>query len=281
MEDKQPTNEVTPEVEGQVAESGKADAENPSVDVSSNSGAVEAEQTPTDNAVEATPEWDAKTSYEALQNNYDQVTQNYNELRKEFTRRTQHEADLQRKIDALTDTINKATEKPIDPKQFFNDLQTQGPKAFQPLIAKEVNAIKSEFEKELLAKDEAITQMQFETGKLARRADPANYPDFQKLEPVMAKLVSDENFSLDMSQGAGAVLDTLYKLARNANADKAIKEARDIGRQEADARAAKEANARVAGSGKTGPVADPDKITLAELRARMIAEHGLADDMGQ
>jgi len=274
-----PTNEVT-SPEEQVTESGQPEAEI-QAEVSSNSGAEEAVETPTNNAVETEPEWDAKTSYDALQKNYDQVNHSYAELRKEFTRRTQSESELQRKLDNLTETISKATEVPIDPKQFFHDLQTQGPKAIDSLFAKREAALKADFEQQRMADQEAITQMQFETGKLARRADAANYPDFQQLEPVMAKLVADEKLSLDMSEGAGAVLDTLYKLAKNMNADKAIKKARDIGRQEADVQAAKEANARVAGGGKAGPIADPSKISLAELRARMIAEHGLADNNGQ
>lgn len=274
MSEEQPTNEVTPE-EGQVAESGKTDAGIPTADVSSNSGAEEAIQSPADKIAEPTPEWDAKTSYDALQKNYDQVNQSYAELRKEFTRRTQNEADLQRKIDNLTSIINKATEKPIDPKQFFNDLQTQGPKAFDQIFAKREAALKEEFEKQRMADNEAITQMQFETGKLARRADSVNYPDFQKLEPVMAQLVADERISLNMDEGAGAVLDTLYKLAKNMNADKAIQEARSIGRQEADAQAAKEANARVAGGGKAGPVTNPDQIKdIKELRKLYVAQLG-------
>lgn len=279
MSDEQPTNEATP-TEGQVVESGQPEAET-QAEVSDNSGAEETAKTPTDKTEEAAPEWDAKTSYEALQKQNDQTIQNYSELRKEFTRRTQNEADLQKKLDNLTDTINKATEKPIDPKQFFADLQTQGPKAFDPIFAKREAALKAEFAQQRLADSDAITQMQFETGKLARRADTTNYPDFQKLEPVMSKLVADEKISLNMDEGAGAVLDTLYNLAKNTNVDKAIKEARDIGRKEADALAAKDANAKVAGGGKAGPSADPDKIPLAELRARIIAERGIADDNGQ
>lgn len=277
--DEQPTNKPTP-VEGQVAESGQPATE-PQVDVSSNSGETKPTEVPTTEVEKVKPEWDAKTSYDALQKNYDQVNQSYAELRREFTRRTQNEADLQRKLENLTDTISKATETPIDPKQFFNDLQTQGPKVFDQVFAKREAALRNEFEKQREVDNEVVTQMQFETGKLVRRADVSNYPDFQKLEPVMAKLVADEKLALNMDEGAGAVLDTLYKLARNMNADQAIKEARSIGRKEADAQAAKDVNASVAGSGKAGPTADPDKIPLAELRARIIAERGIADDNGQ
>lgn len=277
--EEQPTNETTSNEE-QVVESGQTEAE-PQVEVSSNAGIDETAETPTDKTVESEPAWDAKTSYEALQKNYDQVNQSYAELRREFTRRTQNEAELQKKLDNLTDTISKATEKPIDPKQFFNDLQTQGPKAIDSLFAKREAALRDEFDKQRAADREEITQMQFETAKLVRRSDTTNYPDFQKLEPIMAKLVQDEKISLNMDEGAGAIMDTLYKLAKNMNADKAIQEAKEIGRRESDARAAKEANARVAGSGKTGQVADPDKLSLADLRARMIQEIGLADTEGQ
>jgi hypothetical protein len=281
MSTEKPTNETASELKEQIVESGQTSEEKPTEDVLSNSSVEEPVQPPTDKPEESTPEWDAKTSYDALQKNYDQVNQSYTELRREFTRRTQNEADLQRKLDNLTDTINKATEKPIDPKQFFNDLQTQGPKAFDQVFAKREEALKADFEKQRTADQEAITQMQFETGKLARRADSINYPDFQKLEKDMANLVADEKISLNMDEGAGAVLDTLYKLAKNMNANKAIKEAKEIGRKEADAQTAKEADARVAGGGKAGPVTDYDKIPLGELRARIIAERGIAEDNGQ
>jgi len=279
MED-QPINKPTSPVEEQVAESGKTEAE-PQAEVSSNSGVADPVQTPTDKTVEPAPEWDAKKSYEESQKETEQLKESYAELRREFTRRTQNESELQRKLDNLTETINTATEKPIDPKQFFTDLQTHGPKAFDPIFAKREAALKADFDKQHVADQEAITQMQFETGKLMRRADTQNYPDFQTLEQTMAKLVADEKISLNMDEGAGAVLDTLYKLAKNMNADKAIEKARAIGRNEADAQTAKEANARVAGGGKAGPIADPDKIPLAELRARIIAERGIADDNGQ
>jgi hypothetical protein len=273
MSDEQPINETTPK-EGQAVESGKTEAE-PQAEVSSNSGAEEAGQSPTDKTVEPTPEWDAKTSYEALQKENEQVKESYAEIRREFTKRTQNEAELQRKLDNLTETINKATEVPIDPKQFFSDLQAHGPKAFDPIFAKRETALKQQFETERSADRESLTQMQFEVGKLMRRNDSTNYPDFQKLEPVMAKLVADEKISLNMEEGAGAVLDTLYKMSKNLNADIAIKEAKVLGRKEADAQSAKEANATVAGGGKSGPVTNPDEIKdIKELRKLYVAQLG-------
>jgi hypothetical protein len=279
MTEEQPINETASQTE-QPVESGQTDAK-PPAEVSSNSGIEETGQTPTNNPVEATPEWDAKTSYEDLKKSNDALVQQIENLQPAFTRKSQEAAEMRKQIDSLSQMIEKATETPVDPKQFFNDLQTQGPKAFDQVFAKRETALRQEFEKQRIADQEAITQMQFETGKLARRADSTNYPDFQKLEPVMAKLVADEKISLNMDEGAGAVLDTLYKLARNTNADKAIQEARSIGRKEADAQAAKEANAAVAGGGKAGPIADPNTIPLAELRARIIAERGIADESGQ
>lgn len=275
----QETNDTASEME-QTVESSQTPEEsiNPADGVSSNSDAADSEQNPADSTEKVATEWDARTSYEALQKNYDQVSKSYNELRREFTRRTQNESDLQKKIDSLTEVINKATETPIDPKQFFNDLQTQGPKAFQPILQKEIEAVKSEYEKAREADQEAIQTMQFELGKLSRRADSANYPDFQKLEPMMAELVADEKVSLDFSQGSGAVLDTLYKLARSLNADQAIKEAKESGKREADSQAAKEAGAKVAGGGKTGSPTNPDNVNdINELRRMYVAQLGEAE----
>lgn len=275
-EEQQPTNEAT-SPEEQVVESGQPEAET-QAEVSSNEGAVEAVENPADSTAEAEPSWDAKTSYDALQKNYDQVNQSYAELRREFTRRTQNEADLQKKLDNLTDTINKATEKPIDPKQFFNDLQTQGPKAFDPILQKHEATIRKEYDARLQEQDGAISNLQFENAKLIMAADGTNYPDFDKLQPAMAKVVEDNKVVLPWEEGAMAVMRAVYNHAKNLNADKAIKEAKEIGRREEEARAAKEANARVAGGGKAGPVADPDKMSVDELRARFVAEIGEAEN---
>jgi len=277
----QETNEAVSDTTEETAESSQTSAENTQADVSSNSDAPDTAKA-TDKTVEAAPEWDAKTSYEALQKNYDQVTNSYKELRREFTRRTQNESELQKKIDSLTDIINKATETPIDPKQFFNDLQTQGPKAFESIFAKREEALRKDFEQARTADQEAISRLNFEVGKMVRRADVERYPDFQKLEPVMAELVQDEKVSLDFSQGEGAVLDTLYKLARSLNADQAVQDARALGKKEADAQAAKEATVKSAAGGKTGAVtSDPSKMSLQEHRNMLISQLGVADDNGQ
>jgi len=282
MEEIQETNEAASAIEEQSAESSQTPVENTQADVSSSSGAETSAKSPTSKTEAPTPEWDAKTSYESLQKNYDQVSKSYNELRREFTRRTQNESDLQKKIDSLTTMINKATETPIDPKQFFNDLQTQGPKAFESIFSKRETALKEEFEQARMQDQEAISTLQFEVGKMARRADTTNYPDFQQLEPIMAELVADEKVSLDFSQGAGVVLDTLYKLARSLNADKAVQDARALGKKEADAQSAKEASAKVAGGGKTGSVTNPDDVKdINELRRLYVSQLGEADDNGQ
>lgn len=277
MDEIQETTETASEIE-QPVEASQTPEGNPTDGVSSSSGTEVAVQSPTDKAAKTATEWDAKTSYESLQKNHEQISKSYNELRREFTRRTQSESELQRKLDSLTDMFAKATETPIDPKQFFNDLQTQGPKAFDSLLSKREAAIKAEFEKAREADQEAMQTMQFELGKFTRRADPGNYPDFQKLEPKMAELVADNSVSLDFSQGAGAVLDTLYKLARSLNADQAIKQAKMSGKAEADAQAAKEANATIAGGGKAGSPTDPNSITdINELRKLYVANLGEAE----
>lgn len=266
------TTDVTPSDDGQVTEAAQTESQ----DYVSSSPVDEAQsQTPTDNSVAQETGWDAKTSYEDLRKQYDTITKSYGELRKEFTRRTQYESELQKKIDSLTQVINKATEEPINPEQFFKDLQTQGPKALEPLWAKREEALKQEYVKELEQERNERIGMQYQLAKFTRRQDVENYPDFQQLEPIMAQLAADESVPLDMTRTPDEVLDTLYKLARNLNADKAVKQARDIGRQEADAQSAKEANASVAGGGKAGPVTDPSKIDdIGEMRKFFVNQIG-------
>jgi len=265
------TTDVTPE-EGQVAEAAKTEPEG---DVSSSTVVDEQPVKATDKPVAKNEGQDAQISYDALIEKYDAITKNYGELRKEFTRRTQYESELQKKIDALTSTINKATEEPINPEQFFKDLQTQGPKAFEPLWAKRETALRDEFSKVLEQEQTQRVTMEYKMGKILRRMDNANYPDFAELEPVMAELASDESVPLDMSRTPDEVLDTLYKLAKNLNADNAVKKAREVGRQEAESQAAKEANASVAAGGKTGSVTNPADIKdINKLRQYFVNQIG-------
>lgn len=269
------TTEATPSEEGQVTEAAQTEPEG---DVSSSPQSEGQTEFPTGKTVPHDDGQDAKINYEDLRKQYDTINKSYAELRREFTRRTQYESELQKRLDSLTDTINKATEEPINPEQFFKDLQAKGPKAFEPLWAKREEALKSEFSKVLEQEQGERINMQYQMGKLTRRMDNDNYPDFRELEPVMAQLAQDESVPLDLSRTPDEVLDTLYKLAKNLNADNAVKKARELGRNEAESQAAKEADASVAAGGKTGSTTNPADIKdINKLRQYFVNQIGEAE----
>lgn len=272
MSEEQATNEAAPAAaEGQAAESAKI--ETPvAQDVSSNEQSVAPQvKAPADKPVSTTPAFDAKTSYDTLQ-------KSYAELRKEFTRRTQHESELQKKLDNLAQTLAKATETPIDPQQFLKDLQTQPDKALEPLLMKHIEGVKSEYAQKLDEMSQRLSLSEFRAERLARLSDSENYPDFKKLEPLMKQLAEDENTPLDFNREPGELIDALYKLARTLSMEQAINEAKTMGKKEAETQLAKEAATSVVTGGKSGVPTSPGEIKdLSKLRQYFVNQIGEAE----
>jgi len=272
MSDDKTTNEAAPVVaEGQAAESVKPGVET-NVDTSANEQSVAQQpKVPTDTVVSTTPAFDAKTSYDTLQ-------KSYSELRREFTRRTQHESELQKKLDNLAQTLAKATETPIDPQQFLRDLQTQPDKALEPLLMKHTEGIKSEYAQKMEEMSQRLSLSEFRAERLARIGDSESYPDFKKLEPLMKQLADDENTPLDFNREPGEIIDALYKLARTLSMESAIQEAKSIGKKEAEAQLVKEAATSVATGGKSGGPTNPSEIKdLSKLRQYYVNQIGEAE----
>ena len=232
---------------------------------------------PADGSPSSTPEFDARTSHESLMAELAKQNKSYAELRREFTRRTQNEAALQAKIDNLTSIISKAAEVPIDPEQFFKDLQTQGPKAFEPLLQRERESLQSAHQTAMQSLEDRVTMSEYRAEKFARLMDTETYPDYKKLEPTMKQLAEDENTPIDFDRSPGEVLDALYKLARTLSMEDAVKAARDQAKQEAEASLAKESATSVAAGGKAGVPTDAKNLSGAELRKWAVQQFGEAE----
>lgn len=263
-------NEAAPAAEGQAAESTNTEVvqENNQANAPVTDQAV---KVPTDVPPTTVPGFDAKTSY-------DQLQKSYGELRKEFTRRTQHESELQKKLDNLTGLIAKATEVPLNPEQFLKDLQTQPQKALEPLFAKQIEGVKSEYSQTIEGLNQRLSLSEFRAERLARVLDGDNYPDFKKLEPLMKQLADDENTPLDFNREPGEILDALYKLARTLSMETAIQEARTIGKKEAESQLQKEAATSVVTGGKSGIPGNPSDIKdMAKLRQYFVSQIGEAE----
>ena len=215
----------------------------------------------------AAPTFDPRTSYDALIQKYGSLEKSNLELRREFTRRTQHEAELKRQIESLHKAFAQATKQEISPEEFMKSLQTQGLKAFDPLREEWTSELKTQHQKDLEARDHEITALKTNFEVMRRELDTANYPDFAKLKETMQQIADSENSPIDWNQDVGVIYDTLYKLARDLKAEESVKQAHELGRKSADAQAAKEASTAVAAGGKTNTTGlDTRKMSAADLR---------------
>lgn len=228
--------------------------------------------------VAAAPTFDPKTSYDSLVKQLESVNKNYGNLRSEYTRRTQYEAQLKTQLDNLHKAFTQATKQEISPEEFMKSLQTQGVKAFDPLREEWTKELKTEHEKALEARDQEITGLKTNFEIMRREIDTTNYPDFAKLKPVMNEIASSENCPVDWNQDVGVIYDTLYKLARDLKAEESVKKAHELGRQSADAQAAKESATAVAAGGKTNTTGlDTRKMSAAQLKQHF-AKLGMVSD---
>lgn len=241
-------------------------------------GSQSATNDTTPNPAPKEPTFDPRTSYDALVKQLESVNKNYGQLRSEYTRRTQYEAQLKSQIDSLHKAFAQATKQEISPEEFMKSLQTQGLKAFDPLREEWTKELKTEHEKALEERDQRITSLQTNFEIMRRELDVTNYPDFAKLKPVMNEIASSENCPVDWNQDVGVIYDTLYKLARDLKAEESVKKAHEIGRQAADAQAAKEAASAVAAGGKTNTAGlDTRNMTAAQLKQHF-AKLGMVSD---
>ena len=230
-------------------------------------GTQEGAQDTTQTSTPAAPAFDPKTSYDSLVKQLESVNKNYGNLRSEYTRRTQYEAQLKAQLDSLHKAFTQATKQEISPEEFMKALQTQGVKAFDPLREEWTKELKDSHTKELEARDGQISKLQINQAILSRKLDSENYPDFSKLMPVMQEIAGSENCPVDWNQDVDVIYDTLYKLARDLKAEESVKQAHELGRQKADAQAAKEASTAVAAGGKTNTSGlDTRNMSAADLR---------------
>lgn len=241
-------------------------------------GAADGASSTTQNPPVTEPTFDPRTSYDALVKQLESVNKNYGNLRSEYTRRTQYEAQLKQQIDSLHKAFAQATKQEVSPEEFMKSLQTQGVKAFDPLREEWQKEWKSEHDKALETRDQEITGLKTNFEIMRRELNIAEYPDFAKLKPVMNDIASSENCPVDWNQDIGVIYDTLYKLARDLKAEESVKQAHEIGRKSADAQAAKEAASAVAAGGKTNTAGlDTRKMSAAQLKQHF-AKLGMVSD---
>jgi hypothetical protein len=224
---------------------------------------------------------DAQTS--EFQKQFETLKKSYDELRSEFTRRTQGESKFRGEYDALkkqfSDLVKQLTKKEHDPAQFISELQSKGIEALNPYLEEMLKEKESAWEEKHKKSEERAIKLEHQTERMKRMLDTVNYPDFAKLEEKIVALAKDEKTPIDWNLPVGDIYDGLYKLAKESSSEEAVKLAEEAARKQAEVGLAKEAQTGVAGSGpKTGKVVkDLSKLPLAEHRAALVAEFGDVD----
>jgi hypothetical protein len=230
------------------------------------------------NTTPEAPAFDPRTNYDALKSQFESLNKSYSELRRYNTQQSQGYSELKKQIDNMVNVFKEATKQEISPEDFMKALQSQGVKALDPLFQQRETTLKSTYDKQLesLQAERASDRVQIE--ELRRIVDTTTYPDFVKLKPVMNEIANADNCPIDWGQDIGVIYDTLYKLAKAASAESAIKEAHSQGLKEAEAKVAREAGTAVATGGKSASVSNPADIKdLGKLREYFVAQLGEAE----
>lgn len=269
---------------GQPASTGTP--ESTATSVSSPSNAVESPANTTGDAGQAGQDWQKK--YSETQAAYEKQLKSFNDLRAKLVSQgteknkfAEEIKSMKTQLQQVADALAKATAAPYDPDQFMEDLRTQGPKALE-------NHLKSALEKQQKAAEDRIRAVEekykrIQTASVVKdcRTDTKNYPDFEKLEETMAKIVVElrENFSAGIGGDPDAVdpeelIPFLYNEAKTRHSQDALKAAEAHGAAKATADLAKEANTAVASGGKNSATTtiDPSKLSSADLRKHFMAQ---------
>lgn len=241
------------------------------------SNAANPSKAPADKMAPSASEFDPQTNYNQLNKQLETITKSYSELRRDYTRRTQYEADLKKQIETLSRAFAEATKEEMSPEDFVKNIQTQGIKALNPLREQWIKEVQEKYDTELSSRDSTIGKLRTDFAIMQRQLDTENYPDFAKLRPLMHELASSENCPVNLDGDLDLALDSLYKMARSLSMETAVKEAEIKGRQKAEVQLAKEAATSVATGGKSGLPTDPSKMSVEQLRAAFVQRIGEAE----
>lgn len=222
------------------------------------------------------PAFDVQKSYEELRKEFTRTTQNYARDRKTWNQTLNEMQAMKQSQAQLAELLSKATEQPVDPAQFWQDLQSQGPKAFDGYLKKHVDSATKAIQEAYTEQANKALGLEIKFEKMSRRMDSKNYPDWDKLEPIMNEIADPDNNEptpIDWNQPIGLVYDALYKLARSRSSEDAVKAAEQFGKAQAEKQLGKEAATAVPGGGKGGSVTtDPRNMTAPQLRQYFISQ---------
>jgi len=224
------------------------------------------------------PAFDVQKSYGELRKEFTKVTQDYSRDRKTWNQTLTELQALKQSQAQMAELLSKATEQPIDPAQFMQDLQTHGPKAMDKYLQARVQEQTKQIREAYTEQANTALLLEAKLEKLHRKLDTTNYPDFAQLEATMNEIAESEDCPIDWNQPISAIYDALYKLARSRSSEDAVKAAEKFGAAQAEKQLGKEAATSVPGGGKGGSVTvDPRSMTAPQLRQYFISQ-GMVED---
>lgn len=211
----------------------------------------------------------------------------YKEAQGLMTKATTGRAELQRQFDALQEQQNEIatsiaaiSEGQVDPEVEMETFRKQPKRYIATQVQGQIEKVRRESKKEAeLAREEAFNA-NVGVAVLQMNADTENYPDFAEVYPEMVELQKAGRIQIDRSVDTPRdIVERLYNSARSSHGPEAASKARELGRKEAEAEAAREAASTVPGGGKPSSVSQPDlqKMPLADLEKYVEANHGVAE----
>jgi hypothetical protein len=190
------------------------------------------------------------------------------ELRKWNTRVSMELSDVKKRLEDLTEVLNKTQKKQVDWKELAKD-----PAKLQAALEAERNEWDQKFNDAQFESTREITQLENER----RKHDPA-YPRWVELQPVIVDLAAKADSRINFNQHPKKALDQMYELASEIadqdpnfkraqvqtpagpktyteeEVNKRVEEARAEAREKASkGLSAEEAAAGVGGMGKSAP----------------------------
>lgn len=237
----------------------------------------------TTNASAPVSSFNPETSFKALQDQYSKLERSYRESQKFGTQSSMKAAELEKKLDKLTEMFAKATEAKIDPQQFIRDVNERGHlpivELLQKEIAKATQALKDEYETKLSSTEDRALRMEADWQRDRLAADVTNFPNYRELEKQFGDILDEPNCPVRADLPIREQLVALYQIARNRNAENAVKQAHAEGKQEAEKELVKEAKTAVTGGGKAPGTTVPniDGMSVDDARKALVGIYGIAD----
>lgn len=225
-----------------------------------------------DQPVRVVPQVNYEAEYKKLQRAYTQETQRRAATEKRWE-------SLEAKLEEQAKHLAALNKTPYDREKFLAEFQDKGPEVLKPIWQEDIKAVREEYSKQLAERDSQYRQLQTRMIVSERRQDAENYPEFRKLEPIIAEMLDDPNCPVDYSKPMDQVIDALYQLARQTSSAEALKMAEASGRKQAEANLVKESKATVTGGGKAASITTPDlgKMDVKQLRDYFVNVNGVVD----